>query len=102
MIAFMEYEATEMTEEIDSNAEGVFCYEKGRLIQEARQKMQRTYERREKMVVKQALMYVKFIVTSNLIRKYLLSLRGKSTIEYTVFPLVKYVRVAKQFTADKT
>lgn len=54
MVAFIEHEARERAEEMDSKAEGEYCYEKGRLQQSARQDMMRQYEKKEKLVLKQA------------------------------------------------
>ncbi|KAG8272962.1 hypothetical protein J6590_030569 [Homalodisca vitripennis] len=46
MVAFIDHEARERAEEIDSKTEGEFCYEKGRLLHKARQDMQRIYEKK--------------------------------------------------------
>uniref|UniRef100_A0A1B6G9R7 V-type proton ATPase subunit E n=1 Tax=Cuerna arida TaxID=1464854 RepID=A0A1B6G9R7_9HEMI len=53
MVAFIDHEARERAEEIDSKTEGEFCYEKGRLLHKARQDMQKIYEKKEIIVVKQ-------------------------------------------------
>lgn len=53
MVAFIEHEAQERVEEIDCKTEGEYCYEKGRLIHQARLEMQRVYEKRERLVLKQ-------------------------------------------------
>ncbi|XP_046671524.1 V-type proton ATPase subunit E-like [Homalodisca vitripennis] len=53
MVAFIDHEARERAEEIDSKTEGEFCYEKGRLLHKARQDMQRIYEKKEITVYKQ-------------------------------------------------
>lgn len=56
MVAFIEHEARERAEEIDAKAEGEYCYEKGRLLHNARLDMNRQYDKKEKLVVKQAQM----------------------------------------------
>uniref|UniRef100_A0A1I7XR77 V-type proton ATPase subunit E n=1 Tax=Heterorhabditis bacteriophora TaxID=37862 RepID=A0A1I7XR77_HETBA len=50
MMAFIEQEANEKAEEIDAKAEEEFNIEKGRLVQQQRQKIMEFYEKREKQV----------------------------------------------------
>lgn len=53
MVAFIEHEAQERVEEIDCKTEGECCYEKSRLIHQARLEMQRVYDKKERAVLKQ-------------------------------------------------
>uniref|UniRef100_A0A0K0DHN1 V-type proton ATPase subunit E n=1 Tax=Angiostrongylus cantonensis TaxID=6313 RepID=A0A0K0DHN1_ANGCA len=48
MMAFIEQEANEKAEEIDAKAEEEFNIEKGRLVQQQRQKIMEFYEKKEK------------------------------------------------------
>ncbi|VDO82353.1 unnamed protein product [Heligmosomoides polygyrus] len=50
MMAFIEQEANEKAEEIDAKAEEEFNIEKGRLVQQQRQKIMEFYEKKEKQV----------------------------------------------------
>ncbi|KAI1726362.1 ATP synthase (E/31 kDa) subunit domain-containing protein [Ditylenchus destructor] len=50
MMAFIEQEANEKAEEIDTKAEEEFNMEKGRLVQQQRQKIMEYYEKKEKQV----------------------------------------------------
>ncbi|XP_031562957.1 V-type proton ATPase subunit E-like [Actinia tenebrosa] len=50
MMAFIEQEAKEKSEEIDAKAEEEFNIEKGRLVQNERLKIMNVYERKEKQV----------------------------------------------------
>jgi len=50
MMAFIEQEANEKVEEIDTKAEEEFNIEKGRLVQEQRLKIMEFYEKKEKQV----------------------------------------------------
>jgi len=50
MMAFIEQEANEKSEEIDAKAEEEFNIEKGRLVQQQRLKIMEYYERKEKQV----------------------------------------------------
>jgi V-type H+-transporting ATPase subunit E len=50
MMAFIEQEANEKAEEIDAKAEEEFNMEKGRLVQQQRQKIMEYYEKKEKQV----------------------------------------------------
>ncbi|KAJ1354875.1 hypothetical protein KIN20_011952 [Parelaphostrongylus tenuis] len=50
MMAFIEQEANEKVEEIDAKAEEEFNIEKGRLVQQQRQKIMEFYEKKEKQV----------------------------------------------------
>eukprot|EP00088_Acartia_fossae_P016188 TRINITY_DN19054_c0_g1_i2.p1 TRINITY_DN19054_c0_g1~~TRINITY_DN19054_c0_g1_i2.p1 ORF type:complete len:227 (-),score=83.08 TRINITY_DN19054_c0_g1_i2:482-1162(-) len=50
MMAFIEQEANEKSEEIDAKAEEEFNIEKGRLVQQQRLKIMEFYERKEKQV----------------------------------------------------
>jgi V-type H+-transporting ATPase subunit E len=50
MIAFIEQEANEKAEEVDAKAEEEFNMEKGRLVQQQRQKIMEYYEKKEKQV----------------------------------------------------
>ena len=50
MMAFIEQEANEKAEEIDAKAEEEFNIEKGRLVQQQRQKILEFYEKKEKQV----------------------------------------------------
>jgi len=50
MMAFIEQEANEKADEIDSKAEEEFNLQKGQLVQEARQKINEDYEKKEKQV----------------------------------------------------
>ncbi|CAD6191867.1 unnamed protein product [Caenorhabditis auriculariae] len=50
MMAFIEQEANEKAEEIDAKAEEEFNIEKGRLVQQQRQKIMEHYEKKEKQV----------------------------------------------------
>uniref|UniRef100_A0A8D3AIV9 ATPase H+ transporting V1 subunit E1a n=1 Tax=Scophthalmus maximus TaxID=52904 RepID=A0A8D3AIV9_SCOMX len=53
MMAFIEQEASEKVEEIDSRAEEEFNIEKGRLVQTQRLKMMKYYEKKEKQIEQQ-------------------------------------------------
>lgn len=50
MMAFIEQEANEKADEIDSKAEEEFNLQKGQLVTDARQKINEEYEKREKQV----------------------------------------------------
>ncbi|KAL3102105.1 hypothetical protein niasHS_003514 [Heterodera schachtii] len=50
MMAFIEQEANEKAEEIDAKAEEEFNIEKGKLVQQQRQKIMEYYEKKEKQV----------------------------------------------------
>lgn len=50
MMAFIEQEASEKADEIDSKAEEEFNLQKGQLVFEARQKINEEYDKREKQV----------------------------------------------------
>jgi len=50
MMSFIEQEANEKAEEIDAKAEEEFNMEKGRLVQQQRQKIMEYYEKKEKQV----------------------------------------------------
>ncbi|CAP25862.1 Protein CBR-VHA-8 [Caenorhabditis briggsae] len=50
MMAFIEQEANEKAEEIDAKAEEEFNIEKGRLVQQQRQKIMEFFEKKEKQV----------------------------------------------------
>jgi len=50
MMAFIEQEANEKSEEVDAKAEEEFNIEKGRLVQQQRLKIMEYYERKEKQV----------------------------------------------------
>lgn len=58
MMAFIEQEASEKADEIDSKAEEEFNLQKGQLVFEARQKINEEFEKREKQVELQRKMYV--------------------------------------------
>ncbi|XP_037384018.1 V-type proton ATPase subunit E 2 [Talpa occidentalis] len=53
MMAFIEQEANEKTEEIDAKAEEEFNIEKGRLVQTQRLKIMEYYEKKEKQIEQQ-------------------------------------------------
>lgn len=58
MLAFIEQEAHEKADEIDSKAEEEFNLSKGSMVTEARQKINDEYEKREKQKELQRKMYV--------------------------------------------
>lgn len=61
MLAFIEQEASEKADEIDSKAEEEFNLSKGQQVTDARQKVNDEYEKREKQIELQRKMYDSFV-----------------------------------------